>query len=309
MEEISGGTRSITAVSSSTAALLGVAPAEGKHLNEPVAISNWSQFVREFVEKNSPSTDLARAVFGFFNNGGSRCYVLNVGKGNPIAGDERRREGISALETVDEARIIAAPGYTDISSYETLISHCEKMKNRFAILDAPFQVDNLEQLEFLPKVFRVLYNIRKNTNYELVIVSNQDGLGTPAYPQARFDLIQKKMLQYFANEGVVFDNILIDKSFPEEKLPTRKPETGLLSQYMNGDYDLSQSFVIGDRISDIKLAKNLGAKGILIGDDQLKDEIIANGLQRSLSPCSTFLSGLSAPNVLASSAMFENYYG
>jgi hypothetical protein len=147
MEEISGGTRSITAVSSSTAALLGVAPAEGKHLNEPVAISNWSQFVREFVEKNSPSTDLARAVFGFFNNGGSRCYVLNVGKGNPIAGDERRREGISALETVDEARIIAAPGYTDISSYETLISHCEKMKNRFAILDAPFQVDNLDALK------------------------------------------------------------------------------------------------------------------------------------------------------------------
>ncbi len=147
MEEISGGTRSITAVSSSTAALLGVAPAEGKHLNEPVAISNWSQFVREFVEKDSPSTDLARAVFGFFNNGGSRCYVLNVGKGNPIAGDERRREGISALETVDEARIIAAPGYTDISSYETLISHCEKMKNRFAILDAPFQVDNLDALK------------------------------------------------------------------------------------------------------------------------------------------------------------------
>lgn len=147
MEEISGGTRPIMAVGTSTAAFLGVAPAAGKHLNEPVAVSNWSQFIREFVDEDSPSTDLARAVFGFFSNGGSRCYVLNVGKGNPIAGDERRRTGISALETVDEARIIAAPGYTDIPSYEALISHCEKMKNRFAILDSPVQVDNLDALK------------------------------------------------------------------------------------------------------------------------------------------------------------------
>lgn len=147
IEEISGGTRPIAAVGTSTAAFLGVAPAAGKHLNEPVAVSNWSQFVREFVDEDSPSTDLARAVFGFFNNGGSRCYVVNVGKGNPIAGDERRRAGISALETVDEAKIIAAPGYTDILSYEALISHCEKMKNRFAILDSPVRVDNLDALK------------------------------------------------------------------------------------------------------------------------------------------------------------------
>jgi uncharacterized protein len=147
VEEISGGTRPISAVGTSTAAFLGEAPAAGKHLNKPIAVSNWSQFVREFVEEDSPSTDLARAVFGFFNNGGSRCYVLNVGKGNPIAGDERRRTGISALETVDEAKIIAAPGYTDILSYEALISHCEKMKNRFAILDSPVEVDNLDALK------------------------------------------------------------------------------------------------------------------------------------------------------------------
>ncbi len=148
MEEISGGgTRPIAAVSTSTAAFLGVAPAAGKHLNEPVAISNWSQFVREFVDEKSPSTDLARAVFGFFNNGGSRCYVLNIGNGKPVAGDERKREGISALETVDEAKIIAAPGYTDILSYEAIISHCEKMKNRFAILDSPVKVHNLDALK------------------------------------------------------------------------------------------------------------------------------------------------------------------
>ena len=147
MEEISAGTKPIAMVGTSTAAFLGVAPAAGKHLNEPVAVSNWSQFIREFVDEDSPSTDLARAVFGFFNNGGSRCYVLNVGKGNPIAGDERKRTGITALETVDEAKIIAAPGYTDILSYEALISHCEKMKNRFAILDAADQVANLDALK------------------------------------------------------------------------------------------------------------------------------------------------------------------
>ncbi|MEJ2164286.1 MAG: phage tail sheath subtilisin-like domain-containing protein [Desulfobacterales bacterium] len=147
MEEISAGTKPIAMVGTSTAAFVGVAPAARKHLDEPVAVSNWSQFTREFVEEDSPSTDLARAVFGFFNNGGSRCYVLNVGQGNPIAGDERKRTGISALETVDEAKIIAAPGYTDILSYEALISHCEKMKNRFAILEAPDQVTDLDALK------------------------------------------------------------------------------------------------------------------------------------------------------------------
>jgi len=147
MEEISAGTKPIAMVGTSTAAFLGVAPAAGKHLNEPVAVSNWSQFIREFVDEDSPSTDLARAVFGFFNNGGSRCYVLNVGQGNPIAGDERKRSGISALETVDEVKIVAAPGYTDVLSYEALISHCEKMKNRFAILDAPDSVANLDALK------------------------------------------------------------------------------------------------------------------------------------------------------------------
>jgi phage tail sheath protein FI len=134
-------------VGTSTAAFLGVAPAADKHLNEPLAISNWGQFVREFADENSPSTDLARAVYGFFNNSGSRCYVLNVGKGNSIAGDARKRTGITALETVDEAKIIAAPGYTDVLSYEALISHCEKMGDRFAILDAPARVDNLDALK------------------------------------------------------------------------------------------------------------------------------------------------------------------
>ncbi len=150
-----------------------------------------------------------------------------------------------------------------------------------------FQVDTLDQLEFLPKVFRILYNIRKNLDFELVIVTNQDGLGTKAYPNERFESIQSKMLTCFKNEGIVFDNILVDKSFPEENLPTRKPNTGLLTKYMDGTYDLDNSFVIGDRLTDIILAKNLGAKGILIGDDTKRQEIIDNKLSRSCSLVTT----------------------
>jgi len=147
VEEIPGGARPLAMVGTSTAAFLGVAPAAGKHLNEPVAVSNWGQFVREFTDENSSATDLARAVYGFFLNGGSRCYIVNVGQGNSIAGDARKRTGIIALETVDEAKIIAAPGCTDVLSYEALISHCEKMGDRFAILDAPARADNLDALK------------------------------------------------------------------------------------------------------------------------------------------------------------------
>jgi imidazoleglycerol-phosphate dehydratase/histidinol-phosphatase len=126
------------------------------------------------------------------------------------------------------------------------------------------QVDTLEQLEFLPGVIRSLYFIRKRLDFELVIVSNQDGLGTPANPQAAFDLVQGKMLQVFANEGIVFDNVLIDPSLPEDHSPDRKPGTGMLAAYMTGDYDLANSYVIGDRPTDVELAANLGCKAILI---------------------------------------------
>ncbi len=135
------------------------------------------------------------------------------------------------------------------------------------------QVDSLEKLEFIPGVFRNLFNIQKNTNYELVIVTNQDGLGTDSFPEETFWPVQKKMLKAFKNEGIFFDDILIDKSFPEENLPTRKPGTGLMSKYLEGDYDLTRSFVIGDRLTDIQLAKNLGAKGILLNDGSLSEEL------------------------------------
>jgi len=145
------------------------------------------------------------------------------------------------------------------------------------------QVDTLEKLEFMPKVFRNLYKIKQNTDFELVIVSNQDGLGTEAYPEKDYTLVQSKMLQAFENEEIIFDDILIDKTFPHENAYTRKPNTGLLKKYMNGDYDLTNSFVIGDRITDIELAKNIGAKGILIADKKAVETRHALSLQISFT--------------------------
>lgn len=132
-----------------------------------------------------------------------------------------------------------------------------------------YQLDSLEKLEFFPKVFRNLYFIRKNLDFELVMVTNQDGLGTDSFPEDTFWPTQHKILKAFENEGVVFDDIRIDKSLPEENLPTRKPGTGMLTQYMGGEYDLANSYVIGDRITDVMLARNLGAKAIWLydGDD------------------------------------------
>ena len=142
-----------------------------------------------------------------------------------------------------------------------------------------FQVDTLEKLEFLPGVFRNLFFIRKNLNFEFAMVSNQDGLGTAVYPQEAFDQVQDKILTTLKNENIDFDNILIDKSLPEDNLPTRKPGTAMLKNYLNDPvYDLSNSFVIGDRITDIELAKNLGSKGILIGGDELARELEQQGL-------------------------------
>jgi imidazoleglycerol-phosphate dehydratase/histidinol-phosphatase len=133
-----------------------------------------------------------------------------------------------------------------------------------------YQVDNLDKLEFIPGVIRNLYQIRKNLDYELVIVSNQDGLGTPAYPEASFNTVQQKMLMVFENEGIHFDDILIDRTIPSDNALTRKPRTGLLTKYLLGEYDMKNSFVIGDRDTDVELALNLGAKSILLQQDAEK---------------------------------------
>lgn len=140
------------------------------------------------------------------------------------------------------------------------------------------QIDSLEKLEFIPKVFRNMYLIQKNLDYELVMVTNQDGLGTASFPEETFWPAHNKVLGAFEKEGVTFDDILIDRSFPHENLPTRKPGTGMLGKYLNGDYDLANSFVIGDRLTDIQLAKNIGAKGILINNGDLVEQMEKQGL-------------------------------
>jgi imidazoleglycerol-phosphate dehydratase/histidinol-phosphatase len=131
-----------------------------------------------------------------------------------------------------------------------------------------YQLDSLDKLVFYPGVFTYLSKIAKELDFELVMVTNQDGLGTDSFPEDTFWPAQNKIIEAFENEGVVFREILIDKSFPEEKSPNRKPEIGLLTAYITDDYDLENSFVIGDRATDIELAKNLNAKGIFIASEE-----------------------------------------
>lgn len=127
------------------------------------------------------------------------------------------------------------------------------------------QVDSLEKLQFIPKVIRSLYAIVKNTDYVLVMVTNQDGMGTKSYPEDTFWPAHNKMLEILKNEGIEFKAIHIDTSFPHEKSNNRKPGIGMLQEYLRGEYDLKHSFVIGDRLTDVELAENLGAKSILFG--------------------------------------------
>jgi len=136
------------------------------------------------------------------------------------------------------------------------------------IIEPPIdhQLDSLEKLEFYPGVFQWLSKIALELDYELVMVTNQDGLGSYLFPEEFFWPAQNKIIQAFKNEGVEFSEILIDRSLPEENAPTRKPGTGLLNKYIYGQYDLSNSYVIGDRITDIELAKNLKTQIIFIGE-------------------------------------------
>ena len=135
------------------------------------------------------------------------------------------------------------------------------------------QIDSFEKFKFVEGVIRNLYFIKTHLDFEFVIVSNQDGLGTSAYPEEDFWPTHNLMLQTLSGEGIVFDDILIDRSFPDENLPTRKPGTALLKKYINGDYDLKNSYVIGDRDSDRQLADNLGCKALILNDEFNWDKI------------------------------------
>ncbi|HEX8369222.1 MAG TPA: phage tail sheath C-terminal domain-containing protein [Pyrinomonadaceae bacterium] len=147
IEEISTGTRPIEAVGTSTAGFVGTSPNADAHVNEAFAVNSWSQFVKEYVAEDSKSTPLSQAVFGFFQNGGSRCYVVNIGANGSLLGDGKRRQGLGLLEEIDEVAIVAAPGFTDTASYDALLEHCERMQDRFAILDAPGTITNVDVLK------------------------------------------------------------------------------------------------------------------------------------------------------------------
>lgn len=141
-----------------------------------------------------------------------------------------------------------------------------------------YQLDSLEKLEFYPKVMRNLGFVRSKLDFEFVMVTNQDGLGTSSFPEETFWPAHNLMMKTLEGEGITFDNICIDRSFPEENAPTRKPRTGMLTNYINNpDYDLAGSFVIGDRPTDVELAKNLGCRAIFLQDDDslLSDELKA----------------------------------
>ncbi|MDG1778647.1 MAG: bifunctional histidinol-phosphatase/imidazoleglycerol-phosphate dehydratase HisB [Flavobacteriaceae bacterium] len=128
------------------------------------------------------------------------------------------------------------------------------------------QNDSFEKLEFYPEVFTYLKKITEELDFGLVMVTNQDGLGTTSFPENTFWPVHDFMMQCFENEGIIFSNQYIDRTFAKDNAPTRKPNTGLLTTYFSDDYDLKNSYVIGDRLTDIELAKNLGAKGIYIND-------------------------------------------
>jgi imidazoleglycerol-phosphate dehydratase/histidinol-phosphatase len=148
-----------------------------------------------------------------------------------------------------------------------------------------YQLDAFEKLVFYPHVFRYLGRIARELDYELVMVTNQDGLGTDIFPEEEFWPYQSHLIKSFENEGVVFSEIFIDRTFPKDKADTRKPGTGMLTAYLNNpQYDLSGSYVIGDRLTDMQLAKNLGAKGIFVDNnvDLGADEVTDSALEDTI---------------------------
>ena len=148
-----------------------------------------------------------------------------------------------------------------------------------------YQLDSFDKLIFYPGVFNSLGKISRELDFELVMVTNQDGLGTPSFPENTFWPTHRFLLKCFENEEIIFDDIYIDKSLPSDNAPTRKPGIGLLKKYINNkNYDLANSYVIGDRLTDMELALNLGAKGIFISnDDKLVEMEISENLNNSIS--------------------------
>ena len=139
------------------------------------------------------------------------------------------------------------------------------------------QVDDFDQFKFIPGVFTHLGRIVRQLPYELVMVTNQDGLGTPSFPEDTFWPVHERMLETFDQEGIHFSEVIIDRTFDWEGKDTRKPGTGLLKHYLTGDYDLANSYTIGDRATDIRLAGNLGCKGIFLGSPERWNQKVKPG--------------------------------
>jgi imidazoleglycerol-phosphate dehydratase/histidinol-phosphatase len=137
------------------------------------------------------------------------------------------------------------------------------------------QVDSFDKMRFLPGVISALHKIAAETDYELVMVTNQDGLGTCFLPEKKFWVVHNFMLQILADENIHFSEVLIDHTFPADRAPTRKPGTAMLKKYLRGNYDLAHSYVIGDRLTDIQLAKNLGCQAIYINKRSNRDAVLA----------------------------------
>jgi imidazoleglycerol-phosphate dehydratase/histidinol-phosphatase len=131
------------------------------------------------------------------------------------------------------------------------------------------QIDSLEKLDYYPGVFKWLSRICEELDFELVMITNQDGLGTSSFPEETFWPAHNRMLETLKSEGITFDEILIDKSLPKDNSPNRKPGIGMLTKYLSNEYDLANSFVIGDRLSDVELAKNLGSKAFFLNDGSI----------------------------------------
>src|SRR4051812_37568106 len=146
IQEVASGARPIQPVGTSTAAFVGLAPDAAARLNQAVAVNSWTEFINVFCGDAPKSTPLSLGVYGYFLNGGSRCFVVNVGAGGSVAGGGKSRSGVAVLETVDEVTMVACPGSSDAKSFEAVLAHCEKMGDRIAILDAPLQVDDTRRL-------------------------------------------------------------------------------------------------------------------------------------------------------------------
>ena len=149
IQEVSTGAKPIESVSTRVLAVLGVAPKAEAFVDRPRECNNWSEFVRDFCSEDNRENKgnyLAYALYGYFMNGGGRCYVLNIGKGGSVAGNAAKGTGVNAFEAYDEPAMVAAPGCTNVADYRAILDHCEKMANRVAILDGPQQVADVKEL-------------------------------------------------------------------------------------------------------------------------------------------------------------------